>query len=415
VITVLAAVLGAALAASASSTAPSPDPSAAATTASPAPKAGEGQEALRALLARELPPLPPRPFKTASGVTGKVEAAAALEVVAGTAGEAVTIPLGTQAPLTCVIFAHRIDAAASIWRVAEGAKAKVKLVAALPVEFVEVNGSALALAQLVYHAQSERGPLLGVVKLAVYVHPTRSVLCQHDEPGYMASFARIAKGLAASLGGGAPDPRAGATFAELTVVRVGPLAVGYVEHLASKRPGGAVVDEEYQALLLPRGAGDLVAMDGSSVRAIDAEGLLEHGSFVHVANGDADATMEVERGDDGKTYRYHGEKDGKRLEGSFATTAGIATDSWFARRFARSAPRPKAEVSHEAYAVETNPVAPVSVSWRTDPAAPRRVTLQQGAITLTGDLDANGMFEAAEMPLGPATLVMKRIWSRGTP
>jgi hypothetical protein len=405
---VLAVVLAAALAAPAAPDAPSPAP--------PAPAAaGEGPEALRALLGRELQPLAVRPFETRSGIAGKVEAAAAPTASAGEGFEAVTIPIGTVQPIACTIVPERLDAATAVWRVAEAAKEKVKLVAAVPVDVVEVRGSALVLAQLAYHAGGEKGPLLGVLKLAVYVHPSHSLLCQQDEPGYGASFARIVKGLAASLSGGTPDPREKASFAELTVMRIGPLAVGFAEHVVTRRPGGGVVAEQYEAQLLPRGPADLVAVDGSSAETLDAKDLLERGTYAHVTGGELDVKMTVVRGKDGRGYAYDGEKDGKTLQGTFETKAGLSTDLWFARRFARSAPPVKGELRHEAYSVEANPIAALPIVVRPDAAAPRRARMELGPITVAGDLDANGLFESVEVPLGPAKLVMKRVWSRGAP
>jgi hypothetical protein len=412
--TFLSAVLAVALAAPApSGAAPAPAAAPAAPDGVSAPAAGP--EALRQLLSRELPALPPRPFKTTSGITGKVEASAAPKVDLQDGAEAITVPVGTAEPISCALFPSRLDAATVIWRIAEATKEKVKLVSALPVDFVEVKGSALVLAQLAYQVDGEKGPLLGVMKLGVYVHPSRSLLCTHDEPGYADTFARIVKGLAGSLGGGAPDPRAKAIFAELSVVRIGPLAVGYAEHVVLRRAGGGLVSEQFGAQLLPRGAADLVAVDSSQEEALDARDLLERGTYVHVTNGDLDLKMTVARGQDARTYVYEGEKDGKALQGSFETKAGVSTDLWFARRFARTAPPVKGELRHEGYSAEANPVAAVPVVYRRDPGAPRRATMELGPITLTGDLDAHGLFETAEVPVGPAKLVVKRLWSRGAP
>lgn len=404
----LAAFLGAALAAST----PSPEPSAATSTA---PGAGDGQAELRALLARELPALPARPFELASGVTGKVEAAAAPEVRAGEGLEVLTVPLGTQAPLVCEVYPDRLDLAGSIWGIAERIKAKLKLVAAAPTDFVEVGGSPLAFANLAYQVQSERGPLVGVLKVAVLIHPSRSLLCQHDEPGYGASFARIVKGLAASLGGGRPDPRKDAAFAELLVFKVGPLAVGYAERIVTRRPEGGVIDEDHEALLIPRAAADLMATDTSSIIVGDAEGLLVRGGYLHAANGELDSRVELERREDGTSYRYLGEKDGKQLDGTFTTKAGIATDHWFARRFAAGSPPPQGEVRHESYSASANPTAASLTSYQLAPPASRHAKVQMGAMALSGELDANGLFERLEVPMGPAKLVVTRIWSRGKP
>jgi hypothetical protein len=198
-------------------------------------------------------------------------------------------------------------------------------------------------------------------------------------------------------------------------MRIGPLTVGYTEHVLSDRAGGGRTSTNHGAQLLPRGGGDLVAIDTASVEEIDAKDLLETGTYAHSTNGDVDTKMRVTRGKDGRTFAYAGEKEGKALEGSFVTKAGLSTDLWFARRFAASAPAPKREVRHEAYSCEANPVAPLPIVYRKSPGGERRAEMELGSIRVTGELDAHGLFAVGEIPVGPTKFVIERVWSRGTP
>ena len=329
--------------------------------------------------------------------------------------EELTIPLGTGQPLTCTAVPKRLDAAAAIWRMADSAKQSVTLTLARPMSVEAVDGSALVLAVAVYQAPSEKGPMVGLLKLAVFAHDAHSLLCVHDEPGYGKTFERIVKGLAASLKGGGEDTRAGARFAELSVMRIGEQVVGYSEHVVWDRKGGGRVAGQYGAQLLPRGPADLVAVDTYSEEEIDAKDLLVKGTYAHVTNGEVDTRMALARGKDGKTFQYEGEKDGKPLAGAFKTKAGLSTDLWFARRFARAAPAPKGDVRHEAYSYEANPVAALPILYRLDPAGSRRARMEVGPIQLSGGLDANGLFESAELPIGPTKLVLERLFTRGAP
>jgi hypothetical protein len=400
----------------------SPAPASDATPAPPAakPPAGqivpaEGEAAVRALFERELPPLPKRTFQTPGGVGGNVEAVAPPRVTAAAGAEEVAIGLGTGQPLSCTVFAERIDAASTIFRVAESAREKVKVVLVRPLDVVGVEGSPLVLAALLYQVQLEKGPVAGQLKIGVYAHPSRSLLCVHDEPGYVATFGRVVRGLAASLSGGPRDERAAAAFAELSVIRVGGVAVGYGEHVVWKAEGGGRVAEQWGAQLLPRGDADLVAMDSTSRETIDADGLLAGGTYAHSTNGELDTRVELSRERDGKTYRYDGEKDAKPLQGSFATKAGLSTDLWFARRLAKGAPAAAADLRHEAYSCESSPVAPTPVAYRRDPANPRRATMELGAMRVTGELDDHGILKSGEMPIGPTKLVVERVFARGAP
>jgi hypothetical protein len=397
-----------------STTAPAPTPT---STATPNPANTEKIRAeLTKAMDRELSPLPARPFKTLAGVEGTVEGAAAPTVKAEGDAEEVEVSLGTGQALSCTIFPVRLDAAAAVWRYAEQAKRSVTVTAATPVGAAVVAGSPVVFAILVYRVDGPKGPLVGMAKLGVYAHDAHSLLCVHDELGYGKSFERIVKGLAGSLRGGVDDARAGARFAEVELMRIGELAIGVSERVVWDREGGGHVVKQRASQLLPRGGADLYALDSTSEEVVDAKDLLEQGVYSHAANGEIDAAMQLTRAQDGVTYRYEGEKDGKRLEGTFATKAGLSTDLWFARRLQAKAPPAKPELRHEAYSLEASPVAALPVVYRLDPAAgPRRVRMELGPIQLGGELDADGLVRLAEIPVGSAKLTVERAWSRGTP
>lgn len=381
----------------------------------PAAAADEARAAVQRMLGRELPPLEARTFRTPNGVKGAVEAVASPEVKQGEGSDDVVVPIGTALPITCTLYGERLDPGATTWRMAEAVKKGVKLVGFRPVRVAAVAGSALVVSELLYHVQAEKGPMLGQLKLAVYAHDTRSLLCHHDEPGYAETFQRIVAGLAASLDGDAADERAEARFAEIAVTRIGGVPVGYSEHVVWDREGGGSISTTYGSQLLPRSATDLVAVDTYTEETLDAKDLLATGSYVHATNGSVDTQVQLSRGKDGKTFRYEGEKDGKRLAGSFRTKAGLSTDLWFARRFAAKAPAQKAPLRHEAYSFQANPTAAVPVVYRLDPAGPRRAAMELGPIRIAGELDEGGLFARGEMPVGPTTLAIERIWSRGAP
>ncbi len=390
-----------------------PPPNASAPKAKP--PAGDAAAAIQKAMERELPALKQKSFKTPAGIQGSVEAAAAPEVKAGDGSEEIAVSLGTEQALSCTIFAKRIDVGATTWRLAESVKKSLKLLVARPVDVVAVAGSPLVLTELGYQVDTEKGPMIGQLKVAVYAHDAHSLLCLHDEPGYAKTFARVVKGLAASLQGGGKDGRTGGRFAELAVMRIGGMAIGYSEHVLWDRKGGGRLSATYGTQLLPRGPTDLVAVDSYAEEEIDAQDLLAAGSYAHVTNGEGDTQIRITRAKDGKTFQYEGDKEGKALHGTFATKAGLSTDLWFARRFAAAAPAPKGEVRHEAYSYEANPVAALPIVYRKDPAGPRRAEMELGPIRVAGELDANGLFATGEMPVGPTKLVIERTWSRGTP
>jgi hypothetical protein len=394
-----------------SAAAPQPPSSATSAPADPAAAA-----ALQKLFERELEPLPPLAFRTPKGVRGKVEAKSAPEVKADEGVEVLSIPIGTEQPVVCTIFEDRIDAAGTIWQATQGFAESVEILQLRPAEVVAVAGNAILFTQAVYRVKTDKGWMAGLVELAVHPHETHSLLCVHDEPGYSATFRRIVKGLAGSMTSDHEDTRAKGRFAEVLAIRIASMAVGYSERVIWPREDGGRTSITWNAQVLPRSPTEIVAIDSVQREESDARGLLLSATHVRVQNGEVESSFTVTRGEDGKTFRYQGEKAGKKLEGTFQSKAGLATELWFARKFdAKRGFGPKAEVRHQAWSSGSNPTTATPIACRKDPAGARRARMTLGPISLAGELDDHGLFRTAEMPIGPATLVLDRLWTRGAP
>lgn len=384
--------------------------------AAPAPADPAATAVIQKLLERELAPLAPVAFQTPKGVRGKVEAKSVPEVKDTGDVEVLSIPLGTDQPVMCTIFANRIDAGGTTRRVADSLAKTLEIVQAIPVEVSEVGGNAILFTQIIYRTKTEKGLMGGVLQVAVQPHETHSLLCMHDEPGYSATFRRIVKGLVSSLVSDDKDTRSEGRFAEIQAISIGSVPVGFSERVMWTREDGGLTTLTWTAQLLPRSPTEFVALDSVEREESDARGLLIEATHVRVQNGEVDSNFTVSRGEDGRTFRYQGEKAGKKLQGTFKSEAGLATEPWFARQFdAKSGFGPKAEVRHEAWASSSNPIAVTPIAYRKDAAGPRRAHMTIGSLTISGELDDHGLFGKAEMPIGPATIVLDRLWMRGAP
>jgi hypothetical protein len=374
------------------------------------------QEELKKAFARELPPLEVVRFETPGGLKGAVEAKGAPAVQGGADAEIVTIDLGTAQPVRCTIVRSRVDVAAFVQRYVNGVKDRVSIVAIRPVAVAVAARSPLLFAEIVYSADSPEGKRLGHAQLGIHAHDARSVICEQDEPGYEKTFQRVVTGLASRLEGGGEDARAGARYREIVVTRVGEMPVGFTEHVVWDRKGGGRVAKVWTSQLLPRSPTEIVAKDGYSEELYDAKDLLELGSYANAEGGEIAARMKVTRGKDGVSYAYDGEQQGKKLAGTFKSRAGLATDLWFARRFDKARGYgPKGEVRAQGYDLEANPAGPLEISYRKDPKRARGVALSVGPIQFTGVLDDAGIVTDSEVPVGPATLIVHRVFVQGTP
>ncbi len=374
------------------------------------------QEELKKAFARELPPLQVVRFETPGGLKGAVEAKVPPSVEKGDQAETVTVDLGTAQPVRCTIVRSRLDAAAFVQRYVNGVKDRVSVLSIRPVAVAVAASSPLLFAEIVYSTDSAEGKRLGHAQLGIHAHDARSIVCEHDEPGYEKTFQRVVTGLASTVAGGGEDTRPGARYREIHVTRVGEMTVGFTEHVVWDRQGGGRVAKVWTSQLLPRSPTEIVAKDGYSEEVSDARDVLQNGVYVNADGGEISARMTLTRGKDGLSYAYDGEQEGKKLQGTFRTRAGLATDLWFARRFDKARGYgPKGEVRAQGYDLEANPAGPLDIAYRKDPKRARGVALSVGPVQLTGVVDDAGIVSESEVPVGPATLIIHRVFVQGTP
>lgn len=374
-----------------------------------------GEAELRKLFERELDPRAAVAFDTPSGVKGKVEAAAPVEVASDEeANEVLTVKLGTGQPVVCTLSAERIDAATSVRALASAVAKSLEVVQVRTVEVSGEAGNVVLFAEISYRQQTEKGALAGLLKIAVHPRPDLSFLCHHDEPGYSASFRRVVKGLAASLSGPAPDLRAQARFAEILVAELDGRPIGYVERGIWAKDGGDRVSATFQALLLPRSPRELTSVDEANGEVLDADGLITAANTMRSVDGAIDLEVELETGAAPGTFRFKGQQKGKPIEGTFQAKEGLASELWFAKRLT-GAKKPAGTLAHDTFSAGADPTRPVRFTHAPVPDAPGRATVTVGPTTVTGELDEFGLMKRVEMPAGPAKLTMKRVWSRGSP
>lgn len=374
--------------------------------------------AMRALFEREAAPLAPHAFSSPAGIHGSVESKTAPKVTPGDGAESLTVDLGTSQPLVCALHADRIDAAGSydgfLRQITDAAK--IDVVSARLARIDVVQGSPLLGFEVLYTAARQDGQKLGgLVKVAIYPNDVHSLLCFHDEPGYAATFHRIVKGLAASLRRtGAKNPHDTAQFAEVQVVRLKDLPVGFEEHHLTKQRDGTTTWVSVSAEIVPRSPKDLATEDSYHVETVAADGTILEEISVHTSGGELERQLKLSRQEGTTTYAWSGTISGKKVDGSFPTKAGLASDALVARRYARGA-KPAAELRFEQWAPAIDPAKPTELVVRTVAAKPGRLAIEAGPVKLTSDVDEHGWPRYSEMPIGPAVLVSERAWSRGRP
>jgi len=390
-------------------------PKSASETATTPPAAPDKNTEISKLFDREIEPLSQVAVVSSNGKTkASVEAKAPPTVKAQGEEDSIEIPIGTASPIACELLQSRIDAASSVANLLSRLKAAFEIKPMKPIDVEMAGENPVLFSEYAYFVPGEGGKKnVGHVKLAVMVNPRHSLLCTHDEPGYAESFRRIVNGLSKSMvTSGEGDLRSEAKFAEVQIIKVGELRVGYSEVQVWNAEGGGFITKSYSSMVLPRGE-DLFVADNLRRSKADAAGTLEEEVFVNVVNGEVATKVTVGRQAPDK-YKYEGTQSGKPISGEFATTAsGLASDVRQAAIVRELAGKKSGQVELDEYAPSANPVAPVHTVYRKD-ADSKTISATSEKVKYSFLPDAAGWPSHAEIPMGPVSLRYDRAWTHGS-
>lgn len=398
-----------------------PAPASAPAPAPAAPKAPAAEPmSMEAARARELAPLAKQKLAAPGGLfTGEVEGSGEAKYESGEGYTSFTLPLGEAAELMCFVYDHPIDAGGALLTVAQAITQdeNLRIQRVYPTGVVESGGAPAVFLDVDYLAPVEGGMAAGQVKLMVRASNVLPVLCAHDDAGYTQSFRRISLDMANALVTPGAKAPAAPRYAEIQVVRLGPLAVGFEWSEVREAEGGQRTQENTALLMIPRTATQLAVVDTSFTTTADAKGQLNELVYARARDGELALQVKVNREAAG-AYRYEGTQDGKPVQGTFQSKRGLHNELSAAPAVRAQLLTGKAkELAFDFYRPAHDPTKASEVVYRKAEGGPRAVSVTAEGNAFTATLDARGLFEKVEMPL-PGSQVkvsIERVFSRGEP
>jgi hypothetical protein len=343
-----------------------------------------------------------------------VEAAAAPTLQQQEGFIALSIPLGTGSPLSCLVYSEPLDAGGALYRMLElvGQNTDVRLARTTDVRLLGDSPAVFAEAQ--YLVDVPAGKAAGQIELMVYTSDQTPLVCTHDELGYSESFARVTSGLARSLQG-AGEEKPTPLYAEFHVLRLKGHPVGFEKRVMREVAGGSRLTEVERSFIFPRSEKALKVQDVVSTELADKDGVLVARDYARATDGELDLQMSLEQVK-GREYRYEGKQGGKDLSGTFTATRDLSTDPGSARVVREQLLSGKQrELTLQSYSPSSNPSGPTTQVWRKASAEGRELTVEQGEVKVSVTVDAQGMPEKLVVPLGELQLVQERVSVSGTP
>jgi len=276
----------------------------------------EQRQALQALFAREAEPQPEQTV-SAEAFQLKIEGKGAPAVqAAGEGQQMVNTDLGLTQPVSCVI-ASAYASATTLYSVATSIGESMNIRAARVREIDHVNGDPILHGEILY-APKNRPRSIGLVKVAVASGPRGGMLCTHDEPGYVKTFARVVRGAYASLQMADSEEEPEALWSELQVVRAQDTVAGYERRdLFASKEGGHVLVIRGAAAFFPS-LERAIVMDSRSEEFTDAKGELTQQKYVQLIRGEVATEVELKRTGKGE-YAYQGTRSGEPVKGTLTT------------------------------------------------------------------------------------------------
>jgi hypothetical protein len=327
----------------------------------------------------------------------------------------IDVPIGSQMPVTCYLYADLHDSAAALLSVINTIKkdGQVQVQSVTPLAIEMAGDAPLMVVEARYAVEREGKVLQGQVKLASVSGRTSPLLCTHDEPGYLQTMKRTTRTLAVALQKAAGA--SGERFREVTVTKLGALPIGFGVTTFQDTKDGGVVAINYESALIPRGPAEVHASDSSHVLIGDKAGWLREGNYFKAENGESLYELKLTR-KKGAQYAYSGTHSGKTLSGALKVKdkRGLSSSLVEATVVRELLAGKTQERSLESYVPMVNPAATTAVKFKKGTAA-AAVTVQVGPLVGEGDAKADGTFSRMSFQAGPAQMTVEQLYAVGAP
>jgi hypothetical protein len=352
-----------------------------------------------ALFAREASaPLHAVPISVLEGmVTGSVEAASTPKIKseendAGALVSVVSIPIGTEEPVTCIFRQGRVDAGLAMGHMmAPVAKAEqIDGKPFAPEMSVMVAEGGVPILMAVAPFVEKGKPLLGKIAIAPRDHGT--VLCTHFEAGYKQTFAkRVVQIVGAMKLANAP---AEPVWREVRLLQKGSVVGLQERDIWKTDKAGQLAARTLFASFLEI-EGHWVGLDGLSNETYEKKGgaVIEKTSALSVG-GTAVIESKLTRKGSGE-YAYEGKQKGEDLHGTFATKGPITSEASRAAQVRAWLSGHSTQTRFLSYDEMENAKGPIDVVYKRDASAGKVTVETRGAkvSSVRCTFDANGFCE----------------------
>jgi hypothetical protein len=393
---------------------PSPRPSSPTGWAPPVRQKPDG---VKALAAREAGFL--RRFKVVSpGNRFKVQVRAVAPPSASAEGGStvVEMPIGSGEPIRCRVFDEAIRPASAFAQLFKAASRAATVEHVEPWTVEVIKETPILFARLFYSAEGRHGPLVGELKAALHTTAPHPVLCYHDELGYEQTFLDEARAFSQSVTH-AGEVAVVPTFTAIRIARENGASVGF-ECTTAERDRDPARVVTTSALMVPASPTELRFLDAEAARHVDASGRIVDGTWTVVIDGETKLRVDLARERE-RAYRYSGELDGNTVSGRFELRRKehLTDDLFPLKALAEKVLDGRSfAIDFVSYAPLVDPTRPVHGRFYREATDPTfTVHRDIDGVSTIDTVDESGALKDGELQFGGTTLLLERVFFRGTP
>ena len=229
--------------------------------------------------------------------------------------ERLVIPIGTDAPISCIIRHDAPPPAELLYGVIANVQSAMKKSQIAQLDVGLVGRVPYLLAEVDYVVEQNGVPSLGAFKAAAFERDDGTLLCVHEELGYRATFRRVSEQFARTLVRKDLEPVPVPLEYTVSIAHIGKQAVGYMLERHLVRDDGAHLETESSSMLLPRAPSNLTSIASGRVTTSDKSGVILGAKST--SSRDAETVRELTLEKKAGKYHVEGASAGKPVKTDF--------------------------------------------------------------------------------------------------
>lgn len=324
-----------------------------------------------------------------------------------------------ESPLECYLFTSSRDLATLTDVIAEanieavgGGHDNVGNRRVFHVSAGEVAGLPYLAVEWLYTVEQEGQTMVGFTKVRAATKGERAFVCNHNYLGYRETFANAFAEFVSTTEASNPTPPP--FYEEIARLDMNGFGAGVSYVSYTNDEDGDIHMYSAEATIIPVDAATISTSDSYSVTFSTPDGEMINAIKISVENGEVMSNMTLQRNETGN-WISAGTLQGKELETEIDGALQPASE-WYQMQIARDLfASDETSASLLVWGPNIDPTRLLEASMtRDDAEVERQAVLTLGPVSYSGRFDASGNLESAAMAIGPMSLDIERIWSRGS-